>query len=73
MICYGGSIGSILGAVGGILHRICVWHKAKEAIHDIEEYTKDNEVVTSFNYLFPFLDFCFPRLDFSPAGENFCF
>ncbi|RGR88035.1 hypothetical protein DWY20_14690 [Phocaeicola coprocola] len=42
MICYGGSVGFVLGAAGGILHCIRVRHKAKEAIHDIEEYTKDN-------------------------------
>lgn len=42
MICYGGSVGFVLGAAGGILHCIRVRHKAKEAIHVIEEYTKDN-------------------------------
>lgn len=42
MICYGGSVGFVLGAVGGILHCVHVRRKAKEAIRDIEEYTIDN-------------------------------
>ncbi|WP_308769692.1 hypothetical protein [uncultured Bacteroides sp.] len=42
MICYGGSVGFVLGAVGGILHCVQVRRKAKEAIRGIEEYTIDN-------------------------------
>ena len=42
MICYGGSVGFVLGAVGGILHCVHVRRKTQEAVRDIEEYTIDN-------------------------------
>ena len=40
-ICYGGSVGFVVGSVIGIMHCVAIRRKAKQAIRDIEEYTKD--------------------------------
>ena len=40
-ICYGGSVGLAVGSVIGIMHCVAIRRKAKQAIRDIEEYTKD--------------------------------
>lgn len=41
-ICIGGGIGFVIGAIAGFQHLRNVRSKAKEAIHDIEEYTGKN-------------------------------
>lgn len=40
-ICYGGTVGFVIGSVIGIMHCVAIRRKAKQAIRDIEEYTKD--------------------------------
>lgn len=42
IICYGGTAGFILGAILGVSHLVSVRRKAKEAIRDIDEYTRMN-------------------------------
>ncbi|HIY87998.1 MAG TPA: hypothetical protein H9824_04745 [Candidatus Bacteroides pullicola] len=41
-ICIGGGVGFVVGAVMGLLYLKNVRRKAKEAIRDIEEYTRED-------------------------------
>lgn len=40
--CIGGAVGFVVGAIVGLMHLRNVRRKAKDAIRDIEEYTREN-------------------------------